>query len=48
VRLAYYQYRFTSFQERAATGAWWKRTFVGYLSGPIEADQFRDLARRSD
>jgi hypothetical protein len=47
-RLVYYRYRFTSFQERAATGAWWKRTFVGYLTGPIEAGQFRDLARRSD
>jgi hypothetical protein len=34
-RLAYYQYRFTSAAERAATGAWWKREFVGYLTSPI-------------
>jgi hypothetical protein len=37
VRLAYYQYRFTSFSERAATGAWWKREFRAYLTEPIAA-----------
>ena len=37
VRLAYYQYHFTSSSERAATGAWWKRDFVTYLTDPIEA-----------
>jgi hypothetical protein len=37
VRLAYYQYHFTSFQERATTGAWWKREFGAYLTEPIEA-----------
>jgi hypothetical protein len=42
VRLAYYQYHFTSAPERAKTGAWWKREFVGYLTGPIEADRRRD------
>jgi hypothetical protein len=36
-RLAYYNYRFTTRAERAETGAWWKRTFVGYLSEPIAA-----------
>ena len=35
VRLAYYQYRFTSREERAKTGAWWKRDFVGYLTDPV-------------
>jgi hypothetical protein len=35
VRLAYYQYHFTSSSERAATGAWWKREFVGYLTASI-------------
>jgi len=35
VRLAYYQYHFTSRQERAATGAWWRREFVGYLTDVI-------------
>jgi len=34
-RLAYYQYQFTSRQERAETGAWWKREFRGYLTDPI-------------
>jgi Lipase maturation factor len=35
VRLAYYQYHFTSFAERAQTGAWWKREFGAYLTEPI-------------
>jgi len=39
VRLAYYQYHFTSSSERARTGAWWKRDFVTYLTDPIEADR---------
>jgi len=34
-RLAYYQYHFTSAAERAKTGAWWKREFVGYLTDTI-------------
>ena len=34
-RLAYYQYHFTSGAERATTGAWWKREFLGYLTGTI-------------
>ena len=38
-RLAYYRYHFTSRQERAETGAWWKREFVEYLT---------DVLRRSD
>jgi lipase maturation factor 1 len=38
-RLAYYRYHFTSRQERAEIGAWWKREFVGYLT---------DVIRRSD
>ena len=36
-RLALYDYRFTTRAERAATGAWWKRTLVGYLTDPISA-----------
>jgi Lipase maturation factor len=39
VRLAYYQYHFTSFSEHAKTGAWWKREFVAYLTQPIGADR---------
>jgi hypothetical protein len=37
VRLAYYDYRFTTRAERARTGAWWSRTFKGYLTDPIPA-----------
>ena len=36
VRLSYYQYHFTSYAERAQTGAWWKREFVQYLTEPIK------------
>jgi hypothetical protein len=39
VRLVYYQYHFTSFSERAKTGAWWKREFVAYLTDPIAPDK---------
>jgi hypothetical protein len=38
VRLAYYQYHFTSLAERAQTGAWWKREFGAYLTEPIGID----------
>ena len=34
-RLALYQYHFTSRRERAESGAWWKREFVGYLTDVI-------------
>ena len=34
-RLAYYRYHFTSSAERANTGAWWKREFLGYLTDTI-------------
>jgi hypothetical protein len=36
-RLTYYRYRFTTGAERASTGAWWRREFVGYLTDPIAA-----------
>ena len=35
VRLAYYQYHFTSREEREESGAWWKREFRGYLTDAI-------------
>jgi hypothetical protein len=38
-RLSYYQYRFTSRGERARTGAWWTREFVGYLTDGVTADR---------
>jgi hypothetical protein len=37
VRLAYYDYRLTTRDERAETGAWWRRTFIAYLTEPIGA-----------
>jgi lipase maturation factor 1 len=45
VRLAYYQYHFTSSTERAETGAWWKREFNAYLTEPIEADRRPNTAK---
>jgi len=42
VRLAYYQYHFTSFAERAQTGAWWKREFGAYLTEPIGTGERSD------
>jgi hypothetical protein len=40
-RLVYYRYHFTSSAERAKTGAWWKREFLGYLTDTIGADSPR-------
>jgi hypothetical protein len=34
-RLAYYDYRFTTPAERAATGAWWQRTYITYLTETV-------------
>ena len=41
VRLAYYRYRFTSAEGRRATGAWWEREFIAYLTPPLTLDQLR-------
>ena len=35
VRALVYRYRFTTADERRASGAWWHRTFLGELVGPI-------------
>ena len=35
VRTQYYRYRFTTPEERRATGAWWNRQFVGTFYGPV-------------
>ena len=32
VRLSYYEYKFSSAEQRHATGAWWSRSHVGYLT----------------
>lgn len=41
VRLAYYEYHFTTPPQRQATGAWWTRTFLGYLTEPIQKSPAR-------
>jgi hypothetical protein len=38
VRIAYYQYRFTTPAERRATGAWWNRTLVD-TTQPVPCDR---------
>ena len=35
IRLAYYDYRFTTSAERAETGAWWHRELIDYLTEPV-------------
>jgi hypothetical protein len=39
VRLAYYQYRFASPEERRGQGVWWTREFVGYLTPAVGREQ---------
>jgi hypothetical protein len=36
-RLVYYKYHFTSGAERATSGAWWKREFLGYLTDTVRS-----------
>jgi hypothetical protein len=35
LRAEFYNYRLTSFAERRATGAWWRRTFTGDYLPPV-------------
>jgi len=35
IRAEFYDYHFTSFAERRATGSWWKREFIGEYLPPI-------------
>ncbi len=41
LRLAYYNYRFTTTTERTETGAWWHREFVSYLTDPVSLADVR-------
>tara|TARA_B100001013_G_scaffold309032_1_gene213238 strand:- start:385 stop:549 length:165 start_codon:yes stop_codon:yes gene_type:complete len=41
LRLAYYNYRFTTTTERTKTGAWWHREFVDYLTEPVSLADVR-------
>ena len=41
LRLAQYDYRFTTPRERQETGAWWSREFITYLTPPFSLDDLR-------
>ena len=41
LRLAYYDYRFTTRAERAETGAWWHREPIDYLTEPVSLPNTR-------
>ncbi len=36
IRVMYYRYQFTNWQERKETGAWWKRTLIGEYLPPVD------------
>ncbi len=40
VRALVYEYRFTSWPERRATGAWWKREYRGFYLPPLTREDF--------
>ena len=40
IRAEFYNYRFTDFTERHATGAWWKREPIGVYLPPISLSDF--------
>ncbi|MDE2232321.1 MAG: lipase maturation factor family protein [Candidatus Omnitrophica bacterium] len=42
IRVMYYRYRFTDWQERQKTGAWWKRTLVGQYLPPVDLSVLKD------
>ncbi len=46
IRARFYEYRFTTWRERRATGAWWKRTLVGDFLRPTSLR--RDAAAPRD
>ena len=41
LRLAYYDYQFTTPEERAETGTWWRRVFFDYLTEPVSLNDLR-------
>ena len=43
VRLRIYEYRFTTSDERARTGAWWTRTDTGEASGIYSLGNGREI-----
>ena len=40
LRAEFYDYRFTNFDQRQATGAWWKREQIGGYLPPISLSDF--------
>ena len=36
IRVRYYRYQYTSWEERKRTGAWWKRTLMGEYLPPVD------------
>ncbi len=45
VRAQFYEYHFTTPQERRATGAWWTRTLLGSYFQPVSLRDVRERAR---
>ena len=41
VRALLYEYHFTSREERAATGSWWRRTLLHEYLQPVSLEDFR-------
>jgi hypothetical protein len=39
IRAEFYDYHFTSFAERRATGAWWKREPIGEYLQPVSLNE---------
>jgi hypothetical protein len=45
LRASYYDYRFTTPEQRRATGAWWTRTFQGLYMPPVRLPDASDTAQ---
>jgi hypothetical protein len=43
IRALFYQYRYTTWQEKRETGAWWTRRLVGTYLSPISRGQIRNF-----
>ncbi|MGA7615067.1 MAG: lipase maturation factor family protein [Thermoanaerobaculia bacterium] len=43
VRALYYEYRFTTREEKKESGAWWIRTLLGSYVRPVTLDRIRDI-----
>lgn len=43
VRALFYEYRYTDFQQKRQTGAWWDRTLLGEYLGPVSLATLKDI-----